>query len=115
MPKVLDAFLFTHEHDLLELRLRVLWPVVDKFLLVEGDYNFANKPKPMKFDAKRFEWAKEKLVHVQHIGPFKDFEGVLDVPGELYVEHQHRQFLYETARALPGFDGDDILLISDVD
>lgn len=111
MPQVLDAFLFTHEFDLLELRLRLLWPVVDKFLLMEGDHNFANQPKEMRFSEqlKRFEWAREKLIHLQHVGKFKDG------PGELFVEHQHRQYLYDTAKSLPGFNGLDILMISDVD
>lgn len=119
MTKVLDTFLFTHEFDLLELRLRVLWPVVDKFMLMEGDHNFANKPKEMKFDAKRFEWASDKLIHIQHRGKFKDWDGVVNKAvyglGELFVEHQHRQALYEYARNTPGFEASDIMLISDVD
>ncbi len=111
MTKVLDAFLFTHEFDLLELRLRTLWPVVDRFLLMEGDHNFANKPKPMRFSeqAERFEWAKDKLILCKHIGPF------VDGLGELFVEHQHRQNLYETAKSIAEFAPNDILLISDVD
>lgn len=117
MTKVLDAFLFTHEFDLLELRLRLLWPVVDRFLLMEGDHNFANKPKPMRFmeQSHRFEWAKDKLTTIHHTGKFKDYEGEMSVPGELFVEHQHRQYLYHAASTMPGFDGNDILLISDID
>lgn len=116
MTKVIDTFLFTHEFDLLELRLRTLWPVVDKFIMMEGDHNFANKPKPMRFheQATRFEWAKEKLEVIQHIGKFKDYVGEIDIPGELYVEHQHRQYLYDTVKAMD-IAPDDILLISDVD
>ena len=123
VPKVLDTFLFTHEFDLLELRLRTLWPVVDKFLLMEGDHNFANKPKPMRFDEQRarFDWAKDKLTILHHVGPFKDY--VIPLPGqvppygggELFVEHQHRQCLYDNAKVMPGFLPDDIMLISDVD
>lgn len=116
MTKVIDSFLFTHEFDLLELRLRLLWNHVDKFILMEGDHNFANQPKPMRFheQAERFAWAKEKLEVIQHVGKFKDYQGELSVPGELYVEHQHRQYLYDTVKSM-SFDEDDILLISDVD
>lgn len=130
MTKVLDAFLFTHEFDLLELRLRTLWPVVDKFLLMEGDHNFANKPKEMQFAEmkkrtawganKRFAWAEDKLIHIQHTGKFKDyvFDPADPTPyggGELFVEHQHRQALYDYAKNTPQFEPEDILLISDVD
>lgn len=120
MNKVIDIFLFTHEFDLLELRLRALWPVVDKFILMEGDHNFTNKPKPMRFheQAERFEWAKEKLIHLQHIGPFKEWEPdplcLISSNGELFVEHQHRQYLYDTVKAM-NFEPNDILLMSDVD
>lgn len=116
MVQVIDTFLFTHEFDLLELRLRTLWNHVDKFILMEGDHNFTNKPKEMRFKEQkdRFEWAKDKLIVIQHIGKFKSYEGVLNVPGELFVEHQHRQYLYDTVKAMP-FAPDDILLISDVD
>ena len=120
MTKILDTFLFTHEFDLLELRLRLLWPVVDKFLLMEGDHNFTNQPKKMRFSeqAERFAWAKEKLIHIQHIGKFADREGQLSIPGELFVEHQHRQYLYDRSKHIGyehGFTASDILLISDVD
>lgn len=111
MTKVLDAFLFTHEFDLLELRLRTLWPVVDRFFLMEGAFNFANKPKPMRFQeqAERFHWAKDKLCIYRHLPPF------IDGPGELFIEHQHRQTLYDKAHTIEGFGDDDILLLSDVD
>lgn len=110
MTKILDTFLFTHEFDLLELRLRLLWPVVDKFLMMEGDHSFTNQTKPMRFNEQkeRFEWAAEKLMHVQHIGKF------MDGGGDLYVEHQHRQCLYDYAK-LMDFAPKDILMMSDVD
>ena len=119
MTKVLDCFLFTHEFDLLELRLRTLWPVVNKFLLMEGDHNFSNKPKPMRFDEQkeRFEWAKDKLTVVRLKGPMNGVQETT-VHGELFIEHQHRQALYNAAIGLGKtnkLDYNDILLISDVD
>jgi beta-1,4-mannosyl-glycoprotein beta-1,4-N-acetylglucosaminyltransferase len=111
VTKVLDSFLFTHEFDLLEVRLRTLWPVVDKFLLIEGDHNFTNQPKELKFwhNRKRFEWAAEKLIYGQNLGKQKEGDG------DLVFENQHRQCLYETAKSIQGFSADDILLTSDVD
>lgn len=119
MTKVLDAFLFTHEFDMLELRMRALWPVVDKFLLMEGDHNFANKPKEMRFKEQevRFEWAKDKLFIVRNKGKFKDVPENATNP-DLFVEHQHRQALYDSAIGygkVLKWDKNDIILISDVD
>jgi beta-1,4-mannosyl-glycoprotein beta-1,4-N-acetylglucosaminyltransferase len=117
LTKVLDAFLFTHEFDLLELRLRALWPVVDKFLMVEGDHNFTNQPKALRFNEQkdRFAWAADKLCVVQNIGKLKDYSDGDEWPPDLFVEHQHRQFLYEEAKRQKGFEPTDILLISDID
>lgn len=119
MTKVLDSFLFTHEFDLLELRLRTLWPVVDYFLLMEGDHNFANKPKAMRFceQESRFEWAKDKLSVVRLKGPLKGAQENT-IHGELHIEHQHRQALYNSAIGFGvthKLEKNDILLISDVD
>lgn len=121
MTKVLDTLLFTHEFDLLELRLRTLWPVVDKFLVLESDYNFVNKWKRLRLGGQkdRFEWAKDKLFHAVHRGPFKEYDAEADIHayggGELFIEHQHRQCLYDTAKKLEGFGAQDIMMISDVD
>jgi len=37
---VIDSFLFNNELELLELRLKVLYDYVDKFVIVEGDHTF---------------------------------------------------------------------------
>ncbi len=47
--KVYDCFTFYNEFELLELRLRALWDVVDYFVLVEADRTHTNKPKPFYF------------------------------------------------------------------
>ena len=40
-PKVFDAFIFSNnEVDMLEIRLKELWPVVDHFLIVEAYKTF---------------------------------------------------------------------------
>jgi beta-1,4-mannosyl-glycoprotein beta-1,4-N-acetylglucosaminyltransferase len=37
---VFDAILFSNEMDMLEIRLRELYDVVDKFVIVESDHTF---------------------------------------------------------------------------
>jgi len=70
-----DCFIFNDEMDLLELRLRELWDVVDYFVLLEHDVSTRGKHKPFyfKLQQERFsQWAK-KLVSVQyHCEPYLD-------------------------------------------
>src|SRR5678815_5779807 len=70
-----DCFIFNDEMELLELRLRELWDVVDYFVLLEHDVSTRGKSKPFlfKMQEERFsQWAK-KLVSVQyHCEPYPD-------------------------------------------
>ena len=65
--KVIDATLFSIELDMLEIRLRELWPYVDVFLLVEGNTTFTGLSKPLVFERnrERFAWAESKIVYRQ--------------------------------------------------
>lgn len=65
---VLDAFLFHDELDLLEIRLNILDPYVDKFVLVESIETFSGLPKPLHFFAaknttERFKKWEHKIIH----------------------------------------------------
>ena len=64
--KFYDCFLFNNELDLLEIRLKYLWDVVDTFVIVEADATFAGKEKPLHFEEnkERFKWAESKIKHV---------------------------------------------------
>jgi len=64
--KVMDAFIFSNELDLLELRLSTLDAVVDRFVLVEGTRYHSGDPKPLFFDEakERFRPWLHKITHV---------------------------------------------------
>ena len=64
--KFYDCFLFNNELDLLEIRLKYLWDVVDTFVIVEADTTFAGEEKPLHFkeNKERFKWAESKIKHV---------------------------------------------------
>lgn len=64
---ITDAFTFFNELDLLRLRLIELDPVVDQFILVEGDRTFQNKPKPFYFEENKHQFGRwlDKITHVQ--------------------------------------------------
>jgi beta-1,4-mannosyl-glycoprotein beta-1,4-N-acetylglucosaminyltransferase len=67
MSKVYDAFLFFNELDLLEIRLNVLDPYVDYFIISECDYTFSGNPKPFYYEEnkERFKKFQNKIIHVK--------------------------------------------------
>ena len=66
MRKVVDAFMFFNELDILKLRLAELNDVVDTFILVEATLTFSGLPKPLYFQENKhlFEPYLHKIVHV---------------------------------------------------
>ncbi|CAL8088049.1 unnamed protein product [Orchesella dallaii] len=109
-PKVIDAFIFSIEIDLLEIRLKELWNVVDVFVIVEADKTFTGKEKPLIFkdNLDRFTWAKEKLLHfvVSDLSetPKKDFEN----------ESRMRGYINSFIRQVNPKSG-DLVIVGDID
>lgn len=62
-PRVFDCFTFYNEFDLLELRLKELWSVVDYFVIAEANSTHQNNPKPfyLKDNFSKFEQYKDKI------------------------------------------------------
>lgn len=62
---IYDAFLFFNELDLLELRLNILSPVVDRFVISESTVTFSGKPKPLYFheNKQRFSQFLSRIDH----------------------------------------------------
>lgn len=102
-----DGFTFFNELDILELRLRELSPVVDRFVIVEATRTFAYEPKPLHFaeNKQRFEAYLPKIVHVV----------VDDLPeaGDAWDREAFQR--NAVARGFEDAAPDDIVMISDVD
>lgn len=64
--KIFDAFTFFNELDLLELRLEILGPHVDTFILVESHQTFSGMPKPLYYEENKERFAKwnDKIIHI---------------------------------------------------
>jgi len=62
---IADCFLFLNELDLLQMRLAMLAPHVDAFVIVESAYTFTGNPKPFNLEANwgRFKPYHEKIVY----------------------------------------------------
>jgi len=63
---IIDTFPINKELDILEIRLRELWDVVDKFVIVELPIYFKGTPKATFFQNKRWTFKKweEKIVYL---------------------------------------------------
>ncbi|TPX62413.1 beta-1,4-mannosyl-glycoprotein 4-beta-N-acetylglucosaminyltransferase [Powellomyces hirtus] len=64
-PRVFDAIIFSVELDLLEIRLKELLPIVDRFLILEADRTFTGIPKAFVYEEnkERFAFAADKILH----------------------------------------------------
>jgi beta-1,4-mannosyl-glycoprotein beta-1,4-N-acetylglucosaminyltransferase len=62
---VIDSFTFFNELDILEMRLEILDPYVDFFILTESTETFSGKPKPLYYaeNKERFKKWDKKIVH----------------------------------------------------
>lgn len=63
--KKYDAFIFFNELELLEIRLNILDPYVDYFVLVEATQTFTGKPKPLYYleNKEKFSKWSSKIIH----------------------------------------------------
>lgn len=84
--KIVDAFIFYNELDMLKYRLELLDSYVDHFVLVESTYTFSGEKKKLFFNEVKDteEWIKykDKIVHViVYDVPYKkkDFEIVKNI------------------------------------
>lgn len=107
---VWSASTFNNELDVLEIRLRTLDPVVDRFVLAEATVTQRNQPKPLNF-----------LEHRERFAPWADkitYIAVNDMPGgEGYEADWIRERFQRNAleRGLADVRGNDRVLISDLD
>jgi len=110
--KVVDAVIFANELDLLEIRIRELLPVVDKFFIVEADKTFTNKPKPTVFfdNRDRFRFAEDKIVYAKFVSPPVTEEEAMGFT----LENGLRDFMTDLLRK-NGLAEGDVLIMADVD
>lgn len=115
---LIDSFTFFDELDMLEFRLRMLWPLVDKFVIVEADHTFSGNKKPycLSDNWDGFEWAHEKIIyHQMMVRP----QGPYILPKKYEPEHQCWKI--ETTQrngivgGCDGFPDDAVIMMGDVD
>lgn len=113
-PAVVDACIFFNELDMLELRLRELWDVVDRFVVVEAAFSHAGVSKPLLFAENRARFApyREKIVHHALTDP--PVTKPRDERERTLLENAHRDAIGAALEPL-GLSDRDIVIVSDVD
>lgn len=106
--QIYDCFVFFHELDILELRLNILSPHVDYFILVEATETYMGDPKPLYYQENKARFAKfaDKIIHIV----------VDDMPKDL-DDSWDREALQRSAfgRGLTKAKPHDLVIVSDVD
>lgn len=106
---IYDCFTFFNEFELLELRLKLLDPVVDYFVIVEANKTQRGIPKSFNFEKQKdnFSAYAEKIIYVK----------VTDLPAykgdrDWGIENYQRNCI---ARGLQNCKPNDLIIISDLD
>jgi len=106
--KIIDAFLFFNEIDLLDMRLNILKNHVDYFVITESDNTFSGNSKELFLEKHRnlFEKFEEKIIY-----------NPVSIPSDIAVtwdrEIWQRNSQWEAIEKIS--TDDDLILTSDVD
>ena len=118
---IVDCFTFNDEFDLLELRLSILDPYVDQFVIVESRTTFADEAKPLHFQENRDKFKKweHKIKHYVNEGIYTDeeMEQARISPNTGGSPRWMNEFLQkeQIQKALTHLDEEDIVFVGDVD
>lgn len=118
--KIYDCFTFRDELDVLELRLKILDKVVDKFVICEANKTFTNISKPYHYldNIERFKKWEDKIIYL----PIELEDEGLDFttydssynpnsPAWQFEYQQRSALIYGLEGVLP----DDLILMGDLD
>ncbi len=104
---VYDCIPFFNELDILNLRLHILDPLVDKFIIEEATVTFSGEPKELCF-AKNKELFKEFLPKIEYI--------VVDNSPVQMTTHERDKFQKNALeRGLKNASDEDVIILSDAD
>lgn len=105
---IYDCIPFFNELDILKLRMQIMAPYVDKFVLEESTVTFSGEPKEMIFDKHRSMFAEfaDKIIYV----------AVDNSPMSGVTTHERDKFQKnQLIRGMSDCKPDDIVIFSDVD
>ena len=121
--KVFDCFMYFDEEIVLDLRLNMLDPYVDYFVIVESIFTHRGDKRKLKFNHEKFNKFKKKIIYLIYDEKPKEIEPINDEDSDYelsrkfilnaaYRENGQRDFI---TRGLSNAEDDDLILVSDVD
>ncbi len=118
--KIYDCFMYFDEEIILDLRLNTLNEFVDYFVIVESIFTHKGDKRELKFNHKKFEKFKDKIIYLIFDKEPKGLSKINDpknddgeyIMNALLRENSQRNFISE---GLKNANDEDIILISDVD
>lgn len=105
--KIVDSTMFYNEFDILELRLRIMYDQVDRFVIVESDYTHSGKYKGFKLEEHKERYSQwwDKICYIKGNMPQR-------LTNAWDREHWQRDLM---SQGWDDVDGDDVILVSDLD
>ena len=121
--KIFDCFMYFDEEVVLDLRLNILNKYEDYYVIVESIYTHKGDKRDLKFNHKKFEKFKKKIVYLVYDEHPKNIEKVKNEDNE---EEKSRKYIFNAAyrengqrnfilNGLKNAQNDDLILVSDVD
>lgn len=103
---VYDCFQFFNELDMLKIRLNVMSPIVDKFVISEATETFSGLKKPLYYEENKEMFAEfeDKIIHV-----------VVDDTPEGFTHDRDTFQKNAVTRGLKDCTDEDIIIFSDLD
>jgi beta-1,4-mannosyl-glycoprotein beta-1,4-N-acetylglucosaminyltransferase len=113
---IVDCFIFNDEYKLLEYRLKILYDIVDKFVIVEARQTHSGLPKQLNYEKNKslFKEYEDKIIHIivdlPYIKPDIDFLNQEQWKNENFQRNCINQGITQI-----DLNDNDLIMISDVD
>jgi len=121
--KIFDCFMYFDEDIVLDVRLNFLNDYVDKFVIIESEYNHRGEKREPKFNIKKFDKFKDKIHYILKKDIPFDIEEISDSDNE--NEHYRKSIFNASKRenlqrnqildGLKDLEPNDWVIISDLD
>ena len=81
--KLVDCFMYFDEDVILDLRLNILNPFIDYFVIVESTFNHKGEKRKLKFDINKYKKFENKIIYLIFDEEPSGIEKVFEVNQEL--------------------------------
>jgi len=121
--KIFDCFMYFDEEVVLDIRLNTLNEFVDYFVIVESKFTHKGDQRNLKFNHKKFERFKDKIIYLIYEEQPSEIEVVKNEDSE---QEKSRKYIFNAGhrengqrnlieKGLNDAHENDIILISDLD